>query len=163
MVEIDLEIDCSRERLDVEMIHRYLSVESYWATGIPRSLVERSIANSLCFGAYVHNQQVGFGRVITDYATFGYLADVFVLPAFRGQGISKRLMQAVMAHPDIPQLRRLMLATREAHALYTSFGFQSVLDATPLMQVHRTGLYLPSGDLRAGDASGHSASASASP
>lgn len=144
MSEYAVEIDCSRERLDVEMIHHFLSRESYWAAGIPRRLVEQSIANSLCFGAYVNDEQVGFARVITDYATFGYLADVFVVPAFRGQGISKRLMQAVMAHPDIPQLRRLMLATRDAHALYTSFGFQSVLDATPLMQVHRPGIYLDS-------------------
>lgn len=141
MGEAALEIDCNRERLDRPMIHRYLSQDSYWAAGIPRHLVDRSIDHSLCFGAYLAAQQVGFARVITDGATFGYLADVFVLPEFRRRGISRRLMQAVMAHPDTQGLRRLMLATRDAHDLYTSFGFQPVLDAKPLMQVHRPDIY----------------------
>lgn len=112
-----------RERMDVTMIHRYLSEESYWARGIPRQLVERSIANSLCFGAFDGQAQVGFARVVTDYATFGYLADVFVLPSHRGRGVSKELLRAVMSHPDLQPLRRWHLVTRDAHALYSRFGF----------------------------------------
>jgi len=112
-----------RERMDVAMIHRYLSEESYWAKGIPRELVERSIANSLCFGAFDGEAQVGFARVVTDYATFGYLADVFVLPSHRGRGIAKELMRAVMSHPALHPLRRWHLVTRDAHTLYAQFGF----------------------------------------
>jgi GNAT superfamily N-acetyltransferase len=112
-----------RGRMDVELIHRYLSEESYWAKGIPRELVERSIANSLCFGAFDGEAQVGFARVVTDYATFGYLADVFVLPSHRGRGIAKELMRAVREHPELQALRRWHLVTRDAHGLYAQFGF----------------------------------------
>jgi GNAT superfamily N-acetyltransferase len=112
-----------RARMDVDVIHRYLSEESYWAKGIPRERVERSIANSLCFGAFDGRSQVGFARVITDYATFGYVADVFVLPSHRGRGIAKELMRAVREHPDLATLRRWHLVTRDAHALYAQFGF----------------------------------------
>ncbi len=112
-----------RERMDVAMIHRYLSEESYWAKGIPRALVERSIANSLCFGVFDGEAQVGFARMVTDYATFGYLADVFVLPSHRGRGIAKALMRAVREHPELQALRRWHLVTRDAHALYAQFGF----------------------------------------
>lgn len=117
-----------RGRMDVAMIHRYLSEESYWARGIPRELVERSIAHSLCFGAFDGQAQVGFARVVTDYATFGYLADVFVLPSHRGRGVSKALMQAVREHPELQALRRWHLVTRDAHGLYAQFGF-APLDA----------------------------------
>jgi GNAT superfamily N-acetyltransferase len=112
-----------RARMDVALIHRYLSEESYWAKGIPRELVERSIANSLCFGAFDGEAQVGFARVITDYATFGYLADVFVVESHRGRGIAKELMRAVMEHPELRVLRRWHLVTRDAHGLYAQFGF----------------------------------------
>jgi GNAT superfamily N-acetyltransferase len=112
-----------RARMDVDAIHRYLSEESYWAKGIPRALVERSIAHSLCFGAFEGDAQVGFARVVTDYATFGYLADVFVLPSHRGRGIAKELMRAVREHPELQSLRRWHLVTRDAHALYAQFGF----------------------------------------
>src|SRR5947207_10009144 len=94
-----------RARLDIELIHRFVS-ESYWARGIPRDVVERSIANSLCFGAYRQREQIGFARVVTDYATYGYLADVFVLESHRGRGIGKLLMRAVMQHPELQGLRR---------------------------------------------------------
>ncbi|MBD8525402.1 GNAT family N-acetyltransferase [Pseudomarimonas arenosa] len=141
MASAAVHIDSDRDRLDRAMIHRFLSEQSYWAAGISRDLVDRSIDHALCFGAYVEAQQVGFARVVTDYATFGYLADVFVLPAFRGGGIARRLIAAAMAHPDVANLRRIMLATRDAHALYTSFGFQSVTDARPLMQIHRPEIY----------------------
>ena len=123
-----IEISTDRARMDVDAIHRYLSEESYWAKGIPRDRLERAIANSLCFGAFEGDAQVGFTRVITDYATFAYVADVFVLPSHRGRGISKQIMAAVMAHPGLQGLRRWMLVTRDAHGLYAQFGF-APLDA----------------------------------
>lgn len=124
--------------LDVDTIHHYLSKESYWATGIPREILQKSINNSFCFGIYHGNmavgespggravvgQQVGFARVVTDYATFGWLADVFVLPEHRGRGLSKWLVQTIVEHPEMQQLRRLMLATHDAHGLYSQYGFE---------------------------------------
>lgn len=109
--------------LQIDVIHQYLSEDSYWAQGVPRSIVETSIANSLCFGVYHENKQVGFARVITDRATFGYLADVFILPDFRKQGLSKWLMEVILAHPELQTLRRLALLTQDAQGLYTQFGF----------------------------------------
>ncbi len=123
-----LELDDDRARVDLGAVHRFLSEESYWAKGIRRELVERSLANSLCFGAFDGDAQVGFARVVTDYATFGYLADVFVLPSHRGRGIAKALMQAVREHPNLQALRRWHLVTRDAHALYAQYGF-TPLDA----------------------------------
>ena len=120
-----IEVSTDTNRLDVDMIHRFLSESSYWASGIPHELVERSIENSLCFGAYdERDAQVGFARVVTDYATFGYLADVFVLPTHRGQGVAKQMLEAVMNHPDLQRLRRWHLLTRDAQSLYTAFGFR---------------------------------------
>jgi GNAT superfamily N-acetyltransferase len=112
--------------MDIEMIHRFLSEESYWAKGIPRDVVERAIENSLCFGAFDDGKQVAFARVITDYATFAYLADVFVLPSHRGRGIGKQIMDAVMAHPKLQGLRRWHLVTRDAHSLYAQYGFAAL-------------------------------------
>ncbi|HEX8409075.1 MAG TPA: GNAT family N-acetyltransferase [Thermoanaerobaculia bacterium] len=123
-----IEITSDRARMDVDTIHRYLSEESYWAAGIPLEVVERSIANSLCFGAFDGRTQVGFARVITDYATFGYLADVFVVESHRRRGIAKDIMAAVMAHPELQTLRRWHLVTRDAHSLYARFGWMP-LDA----------------------------------
>jgi GNAT superfamily N-acetyltransferase len=110
------------ERLDLDAIHAYLT-RSYWATGIPREIVERSLRHSLCFGLYRDNEQAGFARVVTDLATFAYLADVFVLEAHRGQGLSKWLMECVLDHPDVRDLRRWHLVTRDAQGLYAKFGF----------------------------------------
>lgn len=125
---MSVEISSDRTRMDVDAIHRYLAGESYWARGIPRALVERAVAHSLCFGAFDGEAQVGFARVVTDYATFGYVADVYVLPSHRGRGIAKEIMRAVMAHADLQRLRRWHLVTRDAHALYAQFGWQP-LDA----------------------------------
>lgn len=125
---MNIEITNDRARMDVTRIHDYLSNESYWARGIPRERVERSIENSLCFGAFDDEVQVGFARVITDYATFAYIADVFVLESHRGHGISKQLMQAISDHPELQTLRRWHLVTRDAHGLYAQFGF-APLDA----------------------------------
>jgi len=119
-------ITTEKSRLDVTMIHRYLSEESYWAKNIPRDLVERSIANSICFGAYDGDEQIGFARVVTDSATFGYLADVFVKQSHRGRGVGRLLMQAIRDHPDLQRLRRWHLLTRDAHALYENFGFRAL-------------------------------------
>jgi GNAT superfamily N-acetyltransferase len=125
----------------VELIWRFLSEESYWACGIPRELVERSIANSMVFGAYLpgrsepKERQIGFARVVTDQATFAYLADVFVLKPYRGQGIAKQLLIAIQAHPDLQGLRRWMLATADAHTLYEQFGFASPLKPQNLMEL----------------------------
>jgi GNAT superfamily N-acetyltransferase len=118
------EISTDAGRLDVALIHRWLSQESYWAKGVPLAVVERAIANSINFGIYhAKDGQIGFARVISDRATFAYLADVFVLEAHRGKGLSKQMMAAVLAHPDLQGLRRWLLATRDAHGLYEQFGF----------------------------------------
>jgi GNAT superfamily N-acetyltransferase len=111
-------------RLDVAAIHRWLSEESYWAKHIPRATVERAVANSLNFGIYdAEGRQAAFCRVVTDRATFAWLCDVFVLPEFRGQGLSKWLVQQMLAHPDLQGLRRHLLATLDAHTLYQQFGY----------------------------------------
>lgn len=124
----DYTISTDPQRLDVALIHRWLSQESYWAPGIPRDAVERAIDGSLNFAVYHATQgQVGFARVISDRATFAYIADVFVIDAHRGQGLSKRLMEIILAHPELQGLRRWMLATRDAHNLYAQFGFGPVV------------------------------------
>jgi GNAT superfamily N-acetyltransferase len=109
--------------LDLDVIHGYLT-RCYWAEGIPREVVERSIAGSLCFGAYEDGAQVGFARVVTDQATFAYLADVFVLETYRGRGVSRQLMEAIVSHPQLQGLRRWHLVTRDAHGVYAKFGFK---------------------------------------
>lgn len=119
-------------RLDVAAVHRYLSEESYWARHIPYDTVARALANSLCFGAYAPDGRLaGFARVVTDRATFAWLCDVFVLPEFRGQGLSKQLVGIVLAHPDLQNLRRHLLATLDAHGLYQQQGY------TPLKNTER--------------------------
>ena len=129
-----LRIDTSREALDRDMIHAFLAEQAYWSRGIPRETVERAIAGSLCFGGYLDGRQVAFARVVTDGATFGYLADVFVLPEYRGHGHAKALMAAVMAHPQLQGLRRFSLATLDAHALYAGFGFTAPSRPQNLME-----------------------------
>jgi GNAT superfamily N-acetyltransferase len=109
-------------RLDVDAIHAYLK-DSYWARGIPRVVVERSLRNSLGFGVYRGEELVGFARVVTDLATFAYIGDVFVLEAYRGHGLSKWLMECMLEHPDLKDLRRWHLVTRDAQGLYAKFGF----------------------------------------
>jgi GNAT superfamily N-acetyltransferase len=116
-------LDTNKKKLDVDTIHKYLCDRSYWATGRSRETVERSIRNSMCFGIYEKNRQIGFARVITDYATFAWIADVFILEEFRGKGLSKWLMEAVIAHPRLQKFRRWVLATKDAHELYRRYGF----------------------------------------
>ena len=130
-------------KLNTDIIYNYLSEESYWAKGIPREVVEKSIANSLCFGLYNNSEQIGFARLVTDKATFAYLADVFVLPAFRGQGLSKWMMQTIHAHPELQHLRRWWLGTKDAHGLYEQFGWTRITDdvAKRFMQKHNPDVY----------------------
>ena len=134
------QISTDRSRLNVTLIHDFLR-SSYWAQGIPRVVVERSIQRSLCFGAFLDRQQVGFARVISDFAVIAYLADVFVVPEHRGRGISKLLMRAIVEHPDLQGLRRFMLVTRDAHGLYTQFGFEPLTHPECFMTVHKPDVY----------------------
>lgn len=117
-------------RLDLDVIHNYLANESYWAQGRTKELIQRSIKNSLVFGIYEGNQQMGFCRVVSDYATFAWLCDVFVLEPFRGLGLSKWMMEAVISHPDLQGLRRWMLGTKDAQELYRKYGFTELDEGT---------------------------------
>ncbi len=119
----DYQISSERARLNVALIHNFLSNTSYWATGRSLEVVQRSIDNSLCFGIYKNADQIGFGRVVTDYATFAWIADVFVLPEHRGRGLSKWLMEVMLAHPRLQGFRRWVLSTKDAHGVYERFGF----------------------------------------
>ena len=134
------EISTDRSRLDIALIHDFLR-SSYWAEGIPRAIVERSIERSLCFGAFLDGRQVGFARVISDFATFAYAADVFVVSEHRGRGVAKLLMSAIVEHSDLQGLRRILLATRDAHGLYAQFGFQPLTHPEYLMSVHNPDVY----------------------
>jgi GNAT superfamily N-acetyltransferase len=136
----EYEISTDRNRLDIELIHDFLR-SSYWAAGIPRAVVEKSIQNSLCFGAFVGEEQTGFARVITDFATMAYIADVFVVPAHRGRGLAKKLVRAILAHPELQGLRRFLLATQDAHGLYAQFGFRPLAQPAHFMTVSKTDTY----------------------
>ncbi len=135
------EISTDRSRLDIDAIHAFLT-QSYWSPGIPRATVARAIENSLCFGAFWQGRQVGFARVVTDKTTFAYLCDVYVLDGHRGRGLSKQLMERVVAHPDLQGLRRMMLATRDAHGLYAKYGFTQLSAPDRIMEVVRPDIYL---------------------
>lgn len=130
-----------KNRIDAAAVHHYLSTQSYWAQEIPLELVVKSIANSLCFGIYKEARQIGFARWITDRATFGYLADVYVEEEFRGLGLSKKLMSFMMFHEDLQGLRRYQLATKDAHSLYSQFGFKPMEDPDSIMAIVIRDLY----------------------
>jgi GNAT superfamily N-acetyltransferase len=123
-------------RLDVEAIYAFLS-HSYWAMARPRAMIEKSIRNSLCFGIYHSQSQIGFARVVTDCATFGYLADVYILEPYRGQGLGHWLIETILSHPELKELRRWSLATRDAHPLYRQFGFQPLERPQDFMELVR--------------------------
>lgn len=131
-------------RLDADAVHAFLTT-SYWAEGIPRETVARSLRGSLCFGLYEGDRQVGLARVVTDRATFGYLCDVYVLPELRGRGLGTWLMECVMAHPDLQGLRRFSLVTRDAHEVYRPFGFTEIRSPERHMEIVRPGLYKTAG------------------
>ena len=127
--EFTISTDC--DRLQIEAIHKFLSEDSYWANKRPKEQTETAIKNSLPFGVYKGENQIGFARVVTDYATFAYLGDVYILQEFRGQGLSKWLMETIVNHPDLQGFRRWVLATKDAHTLYEKYGF------TPLKHPER--------------------------
>jgi len=128
------------ERLDINVIQGYLT-GCYWAKGIPLEVVERSLQNSLCFGVYSSGKQVGFARVISDFATYAYMGDVFVLESFRGHGLAKWMMESIMQHPRLRGLRRWSLLTRDAHGLYAQFGFTPLKNPERYMEIHDAGVY----------------------
>ena len=131
----EFEISTDPARLDLDLIHQSLQT-SYWAKGRARSVVERAFRNSLCFGVYRGAQQVAWARVVSDRAVFAYLMDVFVLPEFRGQGISKALMRVILAHPELQNLRVFLLATADAHGLYQQFGFEPLTEPERWMAIY---------------------------
>jgi len=130
-------------KLDVVAIHRYLT-RAYWSEGIPQHIVEKALANSLCFGLFQGTQQIGLARVVTDRATYAYLCDVYVLEEFRGKGLGVWLMKCVTSHPDLQGLRRFSLATRDAHGLYEKFGFAALKKPQSLMEIVHHDIYLRS-------------------
>jgi len=135
------QISTDKNLLDFAAIHKYLSEDSYWAKGVPAYTVKRAIENSLCFGLYYQNKQAGFTRVITDKATFAYICDVFVLPEYRGIGLSKWLIQTVIEHPELQGLRRWSLATADAHGLYSQLGFTPLSKPDRWMEIYNPEIY----------------------
>ncbi len=136
------EISTEKSRLDTELIHRFLSEEANWSKDIPRERVERAIANALCFGVFEGKSQIGFARVISDFATIAYLGDVFILKEYRGRGLSKWLMQTINSHPDLQGLRRWILLTADAHSLYRQYGWVDIADPSRWMERHDPQVYL---------------------
>ena len=133
-------ISTDKQKFDIDLIHSFLT-RSYWAEGISKEIIKRSIEGSLCFGVFENDRQVGFARMITDKATFAYLADVFIIEEYQGRGLSKLLMEVIMSHPDLQGLRRFMLATRDAHGLYKQFGFIPLTNVDRWMQIHDPDVY----------------------
>jgi len=136
-----MDISTDKAKLDIALIHSFLSEQSTWAINIPRALVETSIQHSLCFGGYENGQQIAFARVVSDYATFAYLMDVFVLPEHQGRGLSKQLMQYIMDHPQLQGLRRFMLASSNARGLYQKWGFQALSKPEIMMEINHPDIY----------------------
>ena len=139
-------ISTDKTKLSVDYIHEYLSQQSYWAAGIPFDTVKRAVEGSLCFGIYHGERQIGFARLVTDQATFAYLADVFIDKAYRGRGLSKWLMEMIMQYPGLQGLRRMMLATRDAHELYRKYGFTGIEHPERLMQIVFDNIYTRAGN-----------------
>jgi GNAT superfamily N-acetyltransferase len=135
-------ITTDKDRLDLAAIHGFLS-GSYWSPGVPMAIVERSIANSLCFGLFHGGDQVGLARVITDKATFAYLSDVYVLESHRGKGLCKWLLEAIKGHEDLQGLRRFVLSTNDAHGLYAQFGFTGLAYPSRMMEIFYADPYRP--------------------
>ncbi len=137
----EFEISTDNNRLDVELIHRFLVEESYWAANRTLEQTKTAIENSICFGVYDGERQVAFARVVSDKATFAYIGDVFVIDEYRGRGVSKKLMAAMIGHPELQDLRRWVLATRDAHGLYEKFGFTELKHPERWMERAATGAY----------------------
>ena len=133
-------ISTDKSKLDLDFIHGYLS-RSYWAEDIPKEIVAKAIVNSLCFGVYNSQKQIGFARVVSDYATFAYLADVFIIEEERGKGLSKWLMESILKHPELQGLRNFSLLTRDAHTLYEKFGFKNLEKPGNFMAIKKDNFY----------------------
>lgn len=134
-------ISTDKTKLDLDGIHSFLSTKAYWCKNIPKEKVQSSIENSLCFGVYDNKKQIGFARIITDYATIAYLGDVYILEEYRSQGLSKWLMETVMNHPNLQGLRRWILLTGDAHGLYRQFGWTDIADPSKWMELHHKNVY----------------------
>ena len=134
-------ISTEKARLDLKAIHHFLSTQAYWSLNIPFNRVEEAVAHSLNFGLYYKEQQIGYARVVSDFSSIAYLGDVYVLPDFRGQGLSKWLMQTIMAYPELQGLRRWILSTADAHGLYKQFGWEPVAYPERWMEVHNRDVY----------------------
>jgi len=134
-------ISTDKKKLELNVIHEFLSQEARWSLGIPLETVAKSITHSLCFGAYLDSNQIGFARMVTDYATFGNLVDVFVLQAHRGKGICRQLLQAVNEHPELQGLRRITLATSDKKSLYTKFGYTALIRPEIFMEKFTPDVY----------------------
>jgi GNAT superfamily N-acetyltransferase len=141
-----IDISTEKNRLDVAMIHAFLANHSYWVPGISRSSVEKCIEHSLCFGAYTEGRQIAFARVVTDYVRYAHLLDVFVLPGFRGRGISKQLMSVVISHPELRTIMRFTLGTQDAHGLYAQYGFTTPANPERQMELLRPQGLAPAAD-----------------
>ncbi len=137
----DFLITTDKSKLDLNIIHNFLANESYWSKNIPFKIVKTATENSINFGLYYKHQQIGYARVVTDYATTAYLADVFVLKEFRGQGHSKWLMQIIMNHPGLQGLRRWVLLTQDAHELYKKYGWKSIANPERWMEKYNPDVY----------------------
>lgn len=134
-------ISTDAARLDIRFVHSFLSTQSTWAKGIPFETAERSIRYSLCFGVYDGQTQVGFARIISDFATIAYLGDVFIIPSHRGMGLSKWLMEAILSHPHLQGMRRWILVTADAHGLYEQYGFKKLANPGGYMELHDPAVY----------------------
>ena len=137
----NLTIDTDSSRLQFDVIQRFLEDESYWANRRTPEQTRKAIENSICFGVYDSDRQIGFGRVVTDQATFAYVGDIFILPEYRGRGLSKWLMEVIVAHPDLQGLRRWVLATRDAHGLYEQYGFGPLVHPDRWMELSAPDAY----------------------
>lgn len=134
-------ISTDKSRLDIDSIHEFLSTKAYWCLNIPKEKVQTAIENSLCFGVYEAGKQVGFARVITDFSTIAYLGDVYILEEYRGKGLSKWLMETIMNHEGLQELRRWILLTGDAHELYRQYGWTNIADPTKWMELHDKNVY----------------------
>jgi len=134
-------ISTDKTKLDIDSIHEFLSTKAYWCLNIPKDKVQLAIQNSLCFGVYQNQKQIGFARIISDFSTIAYLGDVYILEEHRGKGLSKWLMETIMNYADLQGLRRWILLTGDAHGLYRQFGWTDIADPTKWMELHNKNVY----------------------
>jgi GNAT superfamily N-acetyltransferase len=139
---LDVVIKTGKENMDLQMVHQFLSQESYWANGIPFEMVDNSLSHSYCTGAFLEGKQIGFGRLITDYTTFAWFADFCVLPAYHGKGVAKQMLSHILEQPWTKRLRRKMLATKDAHTLYKQFEFKELASPGLIMEILQPDIHL---------------------